>query len=110
MSEYCAPQALSAPAVLGSSTRAQPSAAAMGRMLRPAAPPPATSTLSRGLTPSLTVISSIALIMVSLASARIAAAVSSTPLASGSASAATARRAAPVSSVMRPPRKACASM
>jgi hypothetical protein len=45
-------------------------------MFRPAAPPPATITLSRGFTPSLTVISWIALIINSLAMVMIAKAVS----------------------------------
>ena len=60
MSEYWPPQALRAPAVAGTSTWRQPSSRAIGRMLSPAAPPPATSSASRGSTPSLIVISLIA--------------------------------------------------
>ena len=60
MSAYCAPQAESAPAVRGSSTRRQPSSRAIGTMLSPAAPPPATSVTSRGSMPCVIVISRIA--------------------------------------------------
>ncbi len=70
------PQADSALAVFGRIVVAQPSSRAIGMMLSPAAPPPATITLSRGLTPSLTVISSIALIISSLAMVMMAKAVS----------------------------------
>jgi hypothetical protein len=67
MSEYCMPQADIALAVFGRIVVEQPSSRAIGRILSPASPPPATITLSRGLTPSLTVISWIALIISSLA-------------------------------------------
>ena len=70
------PQADMALAVFGRIVVEQPSSRAIGMMLRPAAPPPATITLSRGLRPSLTVISWIALIISSLAMVMIAKAVS----------------------------------
>ena len=84
----------------------QPSSRAIGRMLSPAAPPPATITLSRGLTPSLTVISWIALIISSLAMVMIAKAVAGTlrPSCSGKLCD-DAAAAAAVSSFIRPPLK-----
>ena len=70
------PQADIALAVFGTMMVEQPSSCAIGTMLSPAAPPPATITLSRGLRPSLTVISWIALIISSFAMVMIANAVS----------------------------------
>ena len=100
------PQADMALAVFGRMMVVQPSSRAIGMMLSPAAPPPATITLSRGLRPSLTVISWIALIISSLAMVMIANAVSR-GAAADLAARACRSRAAPraASSVMRPPLK-----
>ena len=67
MSANSAPQAESALAVEGSSTRRQPSSRAIGTMLSPEAPPPATSVTSRGSMPCAIVISRIAPTMFSVA-------------------------------------------
>ena len=99
------PQADIALAVFGRIVVEQPSSRAIGRILSPAAPPPATITLSRGLTPSLTVISWIALIISSLAMVMIAKAVAGTLRPIAPASFSTARWAAPASSFIRPPLK-----
>ncbi len=72
MSEKSAPQAESALAVEGSSTRRQPSSRAIGTTFRPEAPPPATIVTSRGSMPCAIVISRIAPTMFSVAIVRAA--------------------------------------
>ena len=106
MSAYIAPQALSAPAVLGSMTRVHPSSRAIGTILSPEAPPPATMVTSRGSIPCAIVISRIAPTIFSVAMTSTAEAASSTDQPSGAAMcSANARRAASTSSESRPPRK-----
>ncbi len=83
----------------------QPSSAAIVMMLMPAAPPPAMMVLSRGLTPSLMVMSAMARIIRSDARLRMRKAASSTLRPMRPATVAMALRAASTSSVMRPPRK-----
>ena len=92
MSEYWPPQALSAPAVRGTNTWRHPSSRAIGRIFSPAAPPPATSRLSRGSIPWLIVMSLIAPTMWSPATSIIARAASFTSRLSREAIFATAPR------------------
>ncbi len=99
------PHALRALAILGIRTREQPSSRAIETMLSPAAPPPATSVQSRGSSPSATVMSMMAVIIVSPATCRIAREVSGRPRPRASATSATAERAACSYSCMRPPRR-----
>ena len=110
-SDISAPAALSVAPTSGMTTRLQPSRRAIWTELRPAAPPPPISTASRGSTPWLMVMSSMAWTMFWLTTSRTAAAASCAPTPKGaptfSAIAAVARS---VSSAMAPPRKKSASM
>ena len=72
------PQADNTLAVRGAMTARQSSSRARATILSPAAPPPATMTASEGSMPSLTVMSLMALIMVSFETAKIEYAASST--------------------------------
>ena len=106
MSAKSAPHAESALAIDGTSTRRQPSSRAIGTMLRPEAPPPATIVTSRGSIPWAIVISRIAPTMFSEAIVSAAYAASWTERLSGAATArSTAANAASASSGNLPPRK-----
>src|SRR5258708_2575487 len=92
-------------AVRDTNTWRHPSSRAIGTIFSPAAPPPATSRLSRGSIPWLIVMSLIAPTMWSPATSMIARAASFTSRPRREATFATALAAAPESRRIRPPKK-----